>query len=114
MKASSAACQHDLNLFFGSVPDKDLHRQAGCRNDVLTSRVNAILRIKQVQACIGMSRSSIYAKLDRGGKYYDPTFPRPFKLGAAAIGWYSNAIFQWLEGRSQRIDANAVIADDRN
>ena len=58
-----------------------------------------ILRRRQVEARTGLSRSTIYAKLrhnpERPGDY-DPTFPRPIKIGAKAIGWISHEVDAWL------------------
>lgn len=58
-----------------------------------------VLRLRQVCALTGLSRSSVYAKLSSRNKYFDSTFPQPFKLGAAAIGWNHAAIQTWLEAR---------------
>ncbi len=51
-----------------------------------------ILRRKQIEEAFGISRSTIYARLDPKSKQYDPDFPKPFPLsktsgGTGAIGW---------------------------
>ncbi len=60
----------------------------------------AILRRKQVEARIGLSRSAIYAKLkfnaDRP-KEYDPTFPKPVMLGERSVGWVAAEVDAWLD-----------------
>ena len=40
-----------------------------------------ILRLQTVMARTGLSRSSIYAKMNKG------EFPRSIKLGPRAVGW---------------------------
>lgn len=58
-----------------------------------------VLRIKQVCALTGISRSSLYAKLSPSCKQYDETFPRPFKLGASAVGWNQADVIDWIKAR---------------
>lgn len=50
-----------------------------------------ILKIKQVCKKIGMSRATVYRLLK-----IDQTFPKPLKLGLAAIGWLESDIEAWL------------------
>jgi prophage regulatory protein len=52
-----------------------------------------ILRRPEVQARIGLSRSTLYKMMDEG------TFPRAVSLGARSIGWKSCDIDHWLENR---------------
>lgn len=64
-----------------------------------------ILRRKQVEARTGLSRSTIYAKLQRNPKRpgdYDPTFPRPISLGAKAVGWIEAEIDAWLSAQIEK------------
>ena len=53
----------------------------------------AILRRKQVEARVGLSRSTIYLRIARG------EFPAPVSLGARAVGWPSNVIDGWIADR---------------
>ncbi|WP_137009517.1 AlpA family transcriptional regulator [Aquitalea aquatilis] len=55
-----------------------------------------ILRIKDVIAVTGLSRSSIYNKISPKSIYYDKSFPKSFKLGERAIGWLEGDIEQWI------------------
>lgn len=50
-----------------------------------------ILKIKQVCKKIGMSRATVYRLLK-----IDPSFPKPLKLAASAIGWLEADIEAWL------------------
>ena len=52
-----------------------------------------ILRRKQVEKRTGLSRSTIYLRIQEG------TFPRPVNLGARAVGWLENEIEAWLAAR---------------
>ncbi|MCO7556592.1 helix-turn-helix transcriptional regulator [Metapseudomonas otitidis] len=55
-----------------------------------------ILRIKDVQARIGLARSTIYDRLDIHSPRYDSSFPKPIKIGKSAIGWLESSINQWI------------------
>ncbi len=52
-----------------------------------------ILRRPQVESRTGLSRSTIYARIQDG------TFPRPILLGARAVGWLEHEIDGWLDRR---------------
>lgn len=54
-----------------------------------------IIRRPEVEARIGLSRSTIYSMMDKG------EFPRPIKLGRKAVGWLESDINDWLESRKQ-------------
>jgi prophage regulatory protein len=64
-----------------------------------------ILRLKQLTERIGLGRSTIYDRMDTQSPRYDATFPKPIKLGAAAIGWIDSEITTWIE---QRMSAKEV------
>lgn len=51
------------------------------------------LRLKEVMALTGMSRSWIYEAMRRG------EFPAAVSLGARAVGWDSTAIAEWQASR---------------
>lgn len=57
------------------------------------------LRRHVVQEVTGLSRSTIYAKLDPTSQYYDADFPRPVRLGKRAVGWPESSIQEWLAQR---------------
>ena len=56
-----------------------------------------ILRLPQVKARTGLSRSTIYLRISEG------TFPKPVSLGARAVGWIDLEIQEWL---NQRIESS--------
>ena len=58
-----------------------------------------ILRRPEVEARTGLSTSSVYAKLTPNPKRpgdYDPTFPRPVKIGLRAVGWVESEVESWI------------------
>lgn len=52
-----------------------------------------ILRRKQVEKRTGLSRSTIYLRIQKGD------FPKPISLGDRAVGWLENEIEEWLAAR---------------
>jgi prophage regulatory protein len=58
-----------------------------------------LLRRKQVEQAIGLSRSTIYARLDKHSPHYDPTFPKPITLGSTSVAWIEAEIQQWIASR---------------
>ena len=55
-----------------------------------------MLRMKHMLTKLGISRSSIYEKINPKSPRYDPLFPKPIKLGTAAIGWVEEEVDQWV------------------
>lgn len=55
------------------------------------------LRIPDICKLLGLSRSTIYGKLNARSTQYDDKFPKPFKIAAKAVAWSRNEILQWLE-----------------
>lgn len=55
-----------------------------------------ILRLKQVEARVGLKRSTLYQRVADG------TFPAPVALGGGgsrAVGWIESEVDQWLRDR---------------
>ncbi len=63
-----------------------------------------ILRRKQVEKRVGLSRSTIYAKIANG------EFPAPIALGARAVGWLESDINAWIKSR---ITISHVLEGDK-
>lgn len=55
-----------------------------------------VIRIHQLVDKVGISRSSIYEKLNPQSARYDSLFPKPIKLGASAVGWVEAEIDEWI------------------
>ena len=52
-----------------------------------------LLRRREVEEITGMGRSSIYRLM------HDGTFPRPVRVGPAAVRWRASDIDDWLATR---------------
>ena len=50
-----------------------------------------VLRRKQLEKQLNLSRSSIYKMIADG------TFPKPIKLGRRAVGWRAEDVEKWLD-----------------
>ena len=55
-----------------------------------TRRRVRFLRLPEVLARTGLSRSTIYVRLDQG------RFPRPVSLGGRAVGWIEAEVDEWI------------------
>jgi len=51
---------------------------------------SAFLRLSEVIRRTGLSRSTIYLRVNKG------TFPPPFKIGVRAIAWLQAEVDEWL------------------
>jgi prophage regulatory protein len=56
-----------------------------------------LLSIRQISARLGISKSTIYRRLDHKDKLYDPKFPRPLKVGETTTRWIENEVTEWIE-----------------
>ncbi|RYH07743.1 AlpA family transcriptional regulator [Tropicimonas sp. IMCC6043] len=56
-------------------------------------------RRPMVEEMTGLSRSSIYAKMDPRSPHFDPEFPTPVRLGKRAVAWRESDIIAWMNGR---------------
>lgn len=52
-----------------------------------------IIKLPEVISQTGLSRSSIYAKIEAN------EFPKSIGLGARSVGWIEEEINQWIEDR---------------
>jgi prophage regulatory protein len=57
----------------------------------MTDHTNTILRLPAVLERTGLSRSTLYRKIDQG------TFPRQIKISERCAGWRSSDIYAWLK-----------------
>lgn len=74
--------------------------------------VLVMLRLKQVIERTGLSRSTIYGKLDSKSTQYDPNFPTQIPLGSSAVRWVDAEINAWLEQcvNSSRVNNSGAFA----
>ena len=58
-----------------------------------TNPPTRFLRLPEVQDRTGLSRSTIYVRLDQG------RFPRSVSLGSRAVGWIEAEVDEWIRER---------------
>ena len=69
--------------------------------------IRKILRLKQVIERTGLSRSTIYDRINPKSKRFDSSFPQSIKLNAnatsstGAVGWLESSIDEWIAQRFQ-------------
>lgn len=69
---------------------------AGEQRDQAVIRV---LRLRQVTDRLGLSRSTIYDRMNPRSPRYDSSFPTPISLGCSAVGWLESDICHWIDLR---------------
>ncbi len=65
-------------------------------NEYIRSTPRVILRLRQVVARTGLSRSTIYERIQAG------EFPAQISLGARAVGWLEADIDAWIAALVER------------
>ncbi|MDP2323804.1 MAG: AlpA family phage regulatory protein [Gammaproteobacteria bacterium] len=56
-----------------------------------------ILRRRDLETRLRLSRSTIYDKINPRSPRYDASFPKPIRLGrGAAVGWLAHEVDAWL------------------
>ena len=58
-----------------------------------------LLRRKQLEQSLGLSRSTIYARLDPKSPHHDPAFPKPIKIGATSIAFVESEVQEYIAHR---------------
>lgn len=69
------------------------------KEGLTSNQAGAVLRLDQLKASIGLSRSTIYAMMDEKSSQYDPDFPRQIKLGKSSVAWRESEVAEWLDSR---------------
>ncbi|GHU34848.1 Mu phage lytic protein AlpA [Betaproteobacteria bacterium] len=67
-----------------------------------TQNPHRIISRKAVTDKTRLPCSSIYERINPKNERHDPTFPRPIKLGARAVGWIESEIDAWLNAQIQK------------
>ena len=57
----------------------------------------SVIRLPKLLQILGISRSTVYLKINKESKYYDKDFPLPIKLGEKAVGWVLQDVFDYIE-----------------
>jgi prophage regulatory protein len=64
----------------------------------------SLLRLPQVRERVGLSRSTIYARVSNG------TFPAPVRIGGNAVAWVDSDVAAWI---AAQIEASRLGAPRR-
>jgi len=64
-----------------------------------TPPVPRFIRRQELEHRTGFRRSTIYAALNPRTKRFDPTFPKPVKLGPSAVAWVEGEVDAWINSR---------------
>lgn len=60
-------------------------------------KAGRLVRLPEVLHRTGLSRSTVYRRLDQGA------FPKPYPLGGKIIAWAESEIDQWILDRLDRL-----------
>jgi prophage regulatory protein len=55
--------------------------------------MESFLRLRQVTALVGLSRSAIYARIKEG------TFPKPVPIGPRTVAFIASEVEAWVQAR---------------
>lgn len=74
------------------------HDNQACTPAADTFNLNmSVIRLPKLLQILGISRSTVYLKINKSSKYYDKDFPQPIKLGEKAVGWVLQDVFNYIE-----------------
>lgn len=62
-----------------------------------SATAHRLLRRKQLEETLGISRSSIYSRMDRKSPHYDASFPTPVRIGGRAIAWVAAEVESYID-----------------
>ncbi len=69
------------------------------------------IRLKEFLQISGLSKSTVYLKLDKESSHYDPELPRPIKLHqsrSGAIAFVSTEVEAWMDSLIAARDQESV------
>lgn len=58
-----------------------------------------LLRLLEVMRITGLSRSTIYSKMNPNSKYHDPSFPQRAPIGTKSIRFSSLEVYAWVNAQ---------------
>lgn len=92
---ANRSAQDDLELKPAQI-DTQTHsvkmRQENCLRDP-----KAVIRLDKLLGLLGVSRSTVYLRINPESKYYDPMFPKSIRLGAKSVGWILADVYAYIE-----------------
>ena len=73
----------------------------------------SILRVKQLAACLSISRSSIYERINPRSPRYDPQFPQPLKIGRVT-GFLASEVAEFILTRAKINGVSEAVVNKEN
>lgn len=61
-----------------------------------------LIPISEVTKRTGLSRTTIYARLNPDSRQFDPDFPKQIHLGRSTVRWLENEVNRWIELHIER------------
>ncbi|OOW67188.1 hypothetical protein Xmlh_18030 [Xanthomonas axonopodis pv. melhusii] len=105
-RSASASSPDQVDREFQDIVLKQLERiLASFRSNGQSNQTGQVpspraVRLPEVLKLLGVSRSTLYNRLDESSPQYDPDMPRPFKLGKsdrAPTAWLHQDIVVYIE-----------------
>ena len=62
-----------------------------------------IIRLKEVKARIGLSRSTIYQWIS------ESKFVKPIKIGHRSVGWIESEVNTWIQGKIEETRSSSNL-----
>lgn len=56
-----------------------------------------LVTIKDVCQRLGLSKTAIYARMDKRTSRFDPKFPLPIRLGEKTVRWISHEVDAYID-----------------
>lgn len=81
--------------------------------DTSTNTPDRIVRIAELTARVGLSKSAIYDRLNPASPTFDPIFPQPLQLGTGPrppVGWLDAEIDAWIAAQAARRTLRAAAS----
>mgnify|MGYP001546892276 FL=1 len=88
-------------LYFYSNIDLYLTRGCKAHMEQIDRNKIQIIRMGEVSKLSGLSRSTLYEKLNEKSSRYDNSFPKQLKLSRNAVGWLEHEVLEWLDSKAK-------------
>ncbi len=64
--------------------------------------VKSLLRLPDVCNMTGMSKSTVWNKLNPKSKYFDKDFPKQIKISGNIVAWSAEEVQAWIDAKRQQ------------
>lgn len=89
-QANPQSADKSISAIANRTPDVASMSSSPSNDSTNPESSDAFLRLPAVKARTGLSRSTIYDRIDKGA------FPPPVRLGGKAVGWPASDIDAWI------------------